>query len=160
MHIRKARSEEGSILSALALRSKAHWNYDKAFIESCRDDLTVTKEDIHNSPIYVIEDIDEKGQKRLVGLAGFNYPEQGEEDFAPEILLFFIEPCAMGRGYGKALWKHMLQVAKEKGWPSFLIASDPNAKVFYEKMGATLIGEEPSTVQPGRMLPLLQYQIE
>src|SRR3546814_14868972 len=35
------RSEGGS-LSALALRSKAYWGYDSAFLQACRDELTVS----------------------------------------------------------------------------------------------------------------------
>ncbi|SCB67628.1 GCN5-related N-acetyltransferase [Bacillus mycoides] len=42
---------------------------------------------------------------------------------------------------------------------SFTIDSDPNAKGFYVKMGAKLIGETPSTVFKNRLLPLLQYRV-
>ena len=39
--IRAARVGEAGFLSELALRSKAHWGYDAAFIEACRDELSV-----------------------------------------------------------------------------------------------------------------------
>ena len=49
--------------------------------------------------------------------------------------------------------------ANELGLKSFTIDSDPNAKGYYLKMGAQLIGETPSTVFKGRVLPLLKYDV-
>ena len=40
-----------------------------------------------------------------------------------------------------------------------MIDSDPNVKGYYLKMGAKLIGETPSTVFKGRLLPLLKYDV-
>ena len=39
--IRAARSDELAELHALALRSKAHWGYDDAFMAACSDELRV-----------------------------------------------------------------------------------------------------------------------
>ena len=39
--VRAARPAEAEAISALALRSKAHWGYDPAFLEACREDLTI-----------------------------------------------------------------------------------------------------------------------
>ncbi|MGI5472915.1 hypothetical protein [Streptomyces sp. CA-132043] len=39
--IRPAFATEAETLSDLALRSKAHWGYDTAFLGACRDELTV-----------------------------------------------------------------------------------------------------------------------
>ena len=49
--------------------------------------------------------------------------------------------------------------ANELGLKSFMIDSDPNVKGYYLKMGAKLIGETPSTVFKGRLLPLLKYDV-
>jgi hypothetical protein len=43
VEIRKARPDEAGELTELALRSKAHWGYDEAFMASCREELTVRK---------------------------------------------------------------------------------------------------------------------
>jgi hypothetical protein len=37
--IRPAQADEVEALTALALRSKAHWGYDDAFMEACRAEL-------------------------------------------------------------------------------------------------------------------------
>ena len=53
--IRRARPEEAGVLSALALRSKAHWGYDADFLAACRDDLTLIPEEIATSMVYVLD---------------------------------------------------------------------------------------------------------
>jgi len=42
--IRPARREECGLLTELALRSKAVWGYDAAFMEACREELTIRRE--------------------------------------------------------------------------------------------------------------------
>jgi hypothetical protein len=42
--IRAAHGGELEALSALAMRSKAHWGYSAAFMQACRDELTVSAE--------------------------------------------------------------------------------------------------------------------
>ena len=44
--IRRARPDEAALLSALALRSKAYWGYDTAFIEACVAALTIVPESV------------------------------------------------------------------------------------------------------------------
>ena len=55
--IRTAKAEENEALSGLAMRSKAHWNYDADFLEACRQDLTYTQQDISHHIVYVIEEM-------------------------------------------------------------------------------------------------------
>ncbi|HEY6741630.1 MAG TPA: hypothetical protein VI110_04665, partial [Lapillicoccus sp.] len=42
--IADGRADEAGTLSDLALRSKAHWGYGAAFLEACRDELTLRPE--------------------------------------------------------------------------------------------------------------------
>ncbi len=53
--VRPAWPDEGPSLSALALEAKAHWGYDAAFMERCRDELTVTESRIWRERIRVAE---------------------------------------------------------------------------------------------------------
>ena len=53
--IRRARGREAAALSALAMRSKAHWGYDAAFMAACRAELTLTPEGIAARPVFVCE---------------------------------------------------------------------------------------------------------
>ena len=56
VQIRRAQPNEAAQLGALAMRSKALWGYDAAFMEACRAPLTVTPERIATSPFYVLDE--------------------------------------------------------------------------------------------------------
>ena len=55
MLIRRAKLDEGKILSKIAMRSKAYWGYDDSFMEACREDLTLTENIIASNLVYVLE---------------------------------------------------------------------------------------------------------
>ncbi len=148
--IRRARPEEASALSALALRSKAHWGYDAAFLAACRADLTLSVHDVATSLVYVLDDEQ--------GVAGF-YRLRGRGDDA-ELADLFVAPEAIGRGHGRRLWQHAVATARRHGYRRLVLQSDPHAEGFYRAMGAERVGESPSTVFPGRRLPLMRYRLE
>ena len=100
-------------------------------MEACRKDLTILPEDILSSIIFVLED--EKVIKGFIGLE--------IEDGSCLLSNLFIDPNEIGKGYGRRLWQHMLEVAEELNAHSILIHSDPNAEDFYLAMGARRIGE-------------------
>ncbi|MCH4566768.1 GNAT family N-acetyltransferase [Bacillus sp. ES1-5] len=147
MKIRKALLSEANELSELALHSKATWNYSEEFILACKGDLTVTEEYIKNNFVYVLENDNTK-----IGFFSFL-----RDDNALDFL--YIHPRYKGKGYGKILWEYVIEQANELGIKSFTVDSDPNAKGYYLKMGAKLIGETPSTVCKDRLLPLLKYDV-
>lgn len=149
MNISKATIDEAGYLSELSFRSKAYWGYSEAFMEACREDLTILPEDILASIIFVLEN--EKVIKGFVGLE--------IEDDSCLLSNLFIDPNEIGKGYGRQLWQHMLEVAKGLNAHSILIHSDPYAEDFYLAMGARRIGEIESTVFEGRKLPLLEIPI-
>lgn len=148
--IRPAEPDEAPFLSDLALRSKAHWHYDPDFIERCRVPLTVSRNLIAESDVFVVE-VD--GQ-----VAGFCCLID-EGDGVADIDMLFVDPAQIGQGLGKRLWRHAYQCARERGCHTLTVESDTNAEPFYVAMGMTRYGEVESTVQPGRMLPLLRIEI-
>lgn len=149
-NIREAMPDEAEQLTELALRSKGHWGYDAEFLRDCRIDLTLTPEFVASCPVFVLE---EQGS-----LAGF-YSLSAESAEEVELLHLFVEPQAIGRGFGKLLFKHAVETARRLGYQRLLIGSDPFALKFYEAMGARRVGEVASIVRPGRMLPLLHYSL-
>lgn len=131
--IRRAAAGEAAALSALALRSKAHWGYDEQFLESVRPLLTFTEADLAGSPVYVLTvDGEALGVYRLSGA-----PPEGELDD------LWLDPSLIGLGYGRRLFAHALRTAQELGFESLLIEGDPNAEGFYIAMGASRIGTRP-----------------
>lgn len=148
-HIREAASSEAEQLTDLALRSKGRWGYDQQFLEDARIDLTLTDQYISSCPVFVIE---EQGSiKGFYSLSG-----EGSE---VELMHIFVEPAAIGRGYGKLLFRHAVETARRLKFKRLIIGSDPQAVGFYETMGARRVGEVASIVRPGRMLPLLHYSL-
>jgi N-acetylglutamate synthase-like GNAT family acetyltransferase len=148
--IRRARPQEANGLSDLAFRAKASWGYDAAFIEACRDDLTITPAEISDQPIYVLAE-----RQRLIGFYGLRAVD------ADDALLhsLFVEPDVIGQGCGKLLWLHAVDTARRLGFRSLALHSEPHAEGFYRAMGAMRVGEVPSTVASGRLLPLMRFSL-
>ena len=70
--------------------------------------------------------------------------------------LLFIEPFAIGTGAGRALYEWAKARLKAAGETRMTILSDPDARGFYERMGADFVEDRPSDVFKGRVLPWLE----
>ncbi|MFE2495764.1 GNAT family N-acetyltransferase [Streptomyces scopuliridis] len=128
MRIRQARPDEARALSALVLRSKAHWGYDEAFLAACRDELTISADEMTARRLVVAED---ESSGEALGVASL-------EGRAPDgtLGLLFVEPRVIGLGIGRALYAHVLDTARELGFERLTIDSDPHAVDFYRALGA------------------------
>ena len=144
--VRGARAGEAAALTALSVRSKAHWGYDDAFMRSSQASLTVGDADIAAGRVLVAE------RDRLVfGVA------RVEPD--GELGLLFVDPLALNRGVGRALFDAAAALARRLGARRMVIVADPNAAPFYERMGARFVSHAPSDAIPGRTLPLYEYDL-
>ena len=54
IEIRDAVTNEAEHLSDIAMRSKAYWGYSDAFLEKCRDELSVQPFDIEDSNLEIL----------------------------------------------------------------------------------------------------------
>ncbi|MFI5527398.1 GNAT family N-acetyltransferase [Kitasatospora sp. NPDC051853] len=142
--IRAARADEAGLLSELALRSKAYWGYDPAFMAACRDELTLAPKEIAPRRTAVAVD----GSGSVLGFATLE-----GEPLTGELGMLFVAPEAMGRGVGRLLFEHLVSTARESGFTGLTIDADPNAEAFYRAMGAVRTGSVPSGSVPGRVLP-------
>lgn len=145
--LRPATAADLDDLSALAVRSKAHWGYDEAFMAKAKAELAVTDEDLATRRVVVAE--------RDGAVLGFYALWLGDE---PELEMIFVDPSSIGTGVGGVLMRDALAAARDAGVESVLVESDPQAEAFYRSQGAERIGERrsPST---GRMLPLLRFPL-
>ncbi|MGW0787370.1 GNAT family N-acetyltransferase [Streptomyces sp. NPDC002911] len=149
MQLRHGRPEEAAALTEMALRSKAHWGYDEAFIAACRDELTVHPGDMRDRRTVVAE---EGG--RLLGFTALSgEPPEGA------LAMMFVEPDTIGQGVGRRLFEHTMAQARRLGFDALTIDADPNAASFYTAMGAARVGATPSGSIPGRELPLLRIAL-
>jgi GNAT superfamily N-acetyltransferase len=149
IRVRRARPGEAAVLTALNHRSKAVWGYDDDFMRRAARDLTLTPSDIRCGRVFVA--VCGGG---LCGVLALSPPGD-----PPELNQLFVAPEWMRRGVGERLMRHALRVARRWGWRAFAIASDPDAVAFYARMGAQPVGEVPSIVGGGRMLPLLRMPV-
>lgn len=143
--LRPGRPEEAAGLSALAFRAKAHWGYDAAFMEACREELTVTPDDFTARRVVVAEIDGRPAGFAILDTAGRH----------AEMVDLWVDPQCMGAGVGRALWEDAAASARQTGHAELRVEADPHAVGFYEAMGARRVGEAPSGSVPGRMLPVL-----
>jgi GNAT superfamily N-acetyltransferase len=144
------------VLTALCRRSKASWGYVPEVLARWTDDLRI-------EPVDILRDV--------VLIANAGTDADSIADIVPRIVIGFarvaarsdhtqlkdlwVEPAAMGRGVGRALWDAAVAVARTLPSDELRFAADPNAEPFYERMGARRIGEVESEVVNGRRLPLM-----
>ncbi len=150
MKIRRALPEELPALSELCLRSKAYWKYDAAFIAACREELTLTVQQLDEDYIMVADD-----DGRLAGVVQLIL-----DGTTAELEKLFIDPDWIGKGVGRMLFNWALETAKSRGATIMNVVADPGAAPFYEKMGFIQFGTYPSGSINGRELPHMRLNLE
>jgi GNAT superfamily N-acetyltransferase len=151
VQIRAAQPGEGQGLSALCVRSKAHWGYDAAFMTLSAAALNVNEDDIAAGRVRVAVD----DAARVVGMACVL--TDGETS---DLDALFVDPPAIGSGAGRALFEAAVAMARRQGARRMTILADPNAAPFYERMGARYLRHAPSDAIPGRTLPFYEYDLQ
>lgn len=152
LKIRNAKTQEAENISELAMRSKAFWGYSEAFMEACREELTVTADNLATGHIrYMVAEQDSK----LLGY--YAIEKRTENEYELEAL--FVEPAHIGTGIGKTLMDHAKSTVKELGGKKLVIQGDPNADKFYRAAGGRPIGMRKSASISGRNLPLFIIEI-
>jgi GNAT superfamily N-acetyltransferase len=144
--VRAARAGEAEALTALCMRSKAHWGYDAEFMRLSQASLTVSDADIASRRVLVAE-----RQSLVFGVA------RVEPD--GELGLMFVDPLVLNRGVGRVLFEAAVALARRLGAQRMAILAEPNAAPFYERMGARFVTNAPSDAIPGRTLPLYEYDL-
>jgi GNAT superfamily N-acetyltransferase len=148
--VRQARAGEAQDLTALCLRSKAHWGYDEAFMRLCVHSLTVHEADIAEGRVLVAAE-DDGPPLALVAVFGVGETVELQE--------MFVDPPAIGRGLGRTMFSEAVALARGLGARRMTILADVNAGAFYERMGARLLGTQPSDAIPGRTLPFYEFDL-
>jgi len=152
VRIRLAQPGEAPALGALCVRSKAHWGYDAEFMRLAHRSLQIDPAAIDAGRVFVATD----ARGVLLGVADCcELPEPGAFD----LLHLFVDPQALRRGAGRALFEAACAWCAAQGATKLVILSDPNAAAFYRRLGARSIGEAPSDAIPDRALPLLEYRL-
>lgn len=151
MKIQRAVPVQAAQLTDIALAAKRYWRYPERWIEMWRPLLTITPEYIAAHEVYVL--CADDGE--LLGFYALR-----EEAGTLQLDHLWLLPGSIGRGYGRRLFEHASERARELGASSVEIEAEPNARGFYERLGAYPIGERVTDIegQP-RRLPLLKFDL-
>lgn len=136
------------MITALMLRSKRSWGYSDAFMELVAEDMTLTAADIEADHVEVAE-----SGGMLVAMSRLQ--RRADHSWLQDL---FVDPDHMGRGLGRRLFDRAVARSQEWGYREMRFESDPNAETFYLSVGAERIGSSPSTLIPGRALPLMRFR--
>lgn len=147
--IRRASPEDANTLTQIALDAKRHWGYPEHWIEHWEADLTVSPEFIRDNHVYVYE--------REGDVLGF-YALCVSGNKA-ELEHMWVTPAAIGTGIGKELFLDAMERAAALEVREIEISADPNAAGFYERMGASQIGETDGSIE-GQVRTLPRLRIE
>jgi GNAT superfamily N-acetyltransferase len=148
--IRKASTENSDTLTQIAHDAKRHWGYPEHWIKHWESDLTITPEFIENNQVYVAEvDGEIRGFYALCVI-----------DDKAELEHMWVQTAYIGTGIGKDLFLDAMERAAKLNVSEVELSADPNAAGFYERMGATRIGDVDSEIDgKPRKLPRMKVDI-
>ena len=149
MNIENVKREDASTLTELTISSKNYWGYGHAQIEQWREELTITPDYIDQNAVFKIVK-----EEQILGFYAFA-PESTEE---VKLNFLFVEPEAIGKGYGKRLLTHFLNSLEGTNYKRVVLDADPHAEAFYSSQGFTVIGKLKSSIE-GRFLPIMQLEL-
>jgi GNAT superfamily N-acetyltransferase len=153
-----AEKPDAAILTNIAFSAKRHWPYPESYFTIWHKELTITCDYITAHTIYkIIRDNTVAGFYSIVHNAKDFYSGEVfvQKGFWLEHL--FIRPEYHNQGMGRMLTDHAKKVAKSQGIDALLIFVDPNAKGFYDKIGADFLYDSKSSI-PGRMIPVYKLK--
>lgn len=145
---RRATPEDAPVLEALQRRSTAHWGYPADYFDWAPGALEIPASYVGNNPVYMLE----RGGIP-VGFYGLT-----KEDGLLLLDKLFVDEDQIGKGYGRLLWRHAIEIARSLGYRSVEVGSDPNAAPFYAAMGAEPRGVR-QTGNPDWTVHLFRYTI-
>ena len=150
MTIEKAISSDHQILTEITKKSKAHWGYSDEQIENWSQFLTVTPTYIETNLVYklTIED-------KLAGYYSFLY----EDETTVKLDNLFVLPEYIGKGLGRILMNHFLLGIDKTIVDKITLNSEPNAELFYTKLGFIKTGEIETSIK-NRYMPIMELNIK
>jgi len=150
MTIEKAISSDHQILTEITKKSKAYWGYSDEQIENWSQFLTVTPTYIETNLVYklTIED-------KLAGYYSFLY----EDETTVKLDNLFVLPEYIGKGLGRILMNHFLLGIDKTIVDKITLNSEPNAELFYTKLGFIKTGEIETSIK-NRYMPIMELNIK
>jgi GNAT superfamily N-acetyltransferase len=146
--VREGRERDFTRLREIALDAKAHWGYDRARVEDWALRGDFEPESLRARLLSVAE-----AEGEPVGWAALI--PRGEVGWLEDL---WVEPAWIGLGVGRLLFEHVVEQARSLGARRLEWEAEPNAKGFYERMGASYVRESEVT-EWGRVLDVLGVEL-
>lgn len=157
--IRRAKSDEYSVLTEISFSSKKYWGYPDEYYAIWEKELTITRDYIDRNDVYVHElDGSITGYYSMIELKEDIMVSNVRIEAGNRLEHMFIFPELIRKGIGRRLFLHCIEMCREKATDRIRILADPFARGFYERMGCAFIKEYPSTIE-GRTTPCLEYDL-
>lgn len=150
MVIEKANNTDHEILTQITKKSKAFWGYSEEQIEIWSSFLTVTSGYIEANAVYKISVEDQ-----IVGY--YSFITQDEKIIKLDNL--FVLPEYIGKGLGRLLMEHFLLNIDKTETTTITLNSEPNAELFYSKLGFVKVGEIETSIKD-RYMPIMELTIK
>ena len=137
-------------MTEITKKSKAYWGYSDEQIENWSQFLTVTPTYIETNLVYklTIED-------KLAGYYSFLY----EDETTVKLDNLFVLPEYIGKGLGRILMNHFLLGIDKTIVDKITLNSEPNAELFYTKLGFIKTGEIETSIK-NRYMPIMELNIK
>ena len=150
LQINRAKPEEAEALTQIALAAKRHWGYPERWMEIWKPQLTFSPEYLEENESWVAE-------INHIPIAFYTLLEKDRSAWLENL---WVLPEWSGKGVGKRLFDHAVELARQRGYQLMQLGADPNAAGFYEKMGMHKIGERRSEVDgQSRILPIMETRL-
>lgn len=149
LQILEAKETDADNLTQITMRSKGYWGYTMDQMKAWEADLTISPNYIQDNSVFKLLEDD-------VVVGYYSYFPTAPETIKLDNL--FILPEQIGKGFGKYLLDDLSTRARNLGYRSILVDSDPHATVFYQKMGFRIINQLESSIK-NRFLPIMEKVI-
>ena len=149
MTIEKANTIDHEILTEITKKSKAYWGYSEEQLVIWSNNLTITQDYIKRNDVFKLVN-----NNIIVGY----YSCFSEEEKSMKLDNLFVLPEYIGKGFGKYLMTDFLNRMKEIKIEKITLDSEPNAEIFYSKMGFVKIGEFETSIK-NRFMPIMEMNL-
>lgn len=156
--IRKAETTDAKVLTEISFSAKRYWNYPEDFYEKWKDELTITENYIKYNIVFTAH-----VNNDIVGFYSIVKNPQ-DQSFGKVFMKagywmdhIFIRPEYIKQGIGSKLIDHLKRFCKDNEIYNLTIFVDPNAKGFYEKIGATFKYMSESNIE-NRQIPVFEFE--
>lgn len=119
-------------MTGITLAAKRHWGYPERWMQLWLPQLAISAEYISGNETWAAQKAD-----RFV--AWYSLAETDGELWLDNL---WVLPDFIGQGIGKTLFLHALGRSRLRNASVLKMVADPNAEVFYRRMGAIKIGEQ------------------